>query len=267
MGDRMANGLGSEGLSWIPPQLWGTLAPVLFIAQVVCVIHALRSGRPYWWFWVIMMMPLIGVLAYVFLEVRPTWGRLDWQGVLWMLTSAGERIRVRQANVEDSGTVRNRLLLADELRAVGRYDDECQVIADGLRGPFRDDAALRMRLAEALLDAGRVSEAERIVHEIVPERSSDSQFNHALLRARVASETDRPEEAERLFGELIEKQRSEAPRFYRAQFLSRQGRSQEAADLLHDILRRFRRGTRVWRFQERRWFDAAKRLLKTLGRP
>lgn len=67
-----------------------------------------------------------------------------------------------------------------------------------------------MRSAETLLDAGRVSEAERIVNEIVPERSYDSQFNHALLRTRVASKTDRPEEAERLFGELIEKLRSEA---------------------------------------------------------
>ena len=41
------------------------------------------------------------------------------------------------------------------------------------------------------------------------------------------------------------------------------GRPEEAAAILSDILHQYRRGTPVWRYQERRWYYAAKKLLKT----
>jgi hypothetical protein len=137
------------------------------------------------------------------------------------------------------------------------------VLSEGLRGAFKDDATLLMRLAQSHLEAGRSTEAEQVLAKTVPEKSADAQLQYALLTARVAGRCGRGEEAGKLFGELIAKKKSEGPRYYYAEFLMNSGRADEAKDILRDILYQYRRGTPVWRFVERRWFYAAKRLLKT----
>jgi hypothetical protein len=248
--------------------LWqGTLlsacGPVVIGAQIACVIHVIRTGRPYWWIWIIFAFPLIGLAAYVYLEVRPALGK-DWLHTLaWRLKSPRERIRLREAELAESTTVRNRLTLAEELHAAGQFDRECEVLAEGLRGAFKDDATLLMRLAEAHLEAGRTSQAAEALSKAVPEKSPDSQLQFALLQARLAAAAGRDGQAERQLQELIARRRSEGPRYYYAEFLLRRGRREEGIAILRDILQQYRRGTVVWRHQERAWFYAAKRLLKT----
>jgi hypothetical protein len=242
--------------------LLAVFGPVVLVAQIACLIHVLRTGRPLWWLWIIFMLPLVGLAAYFYLEVRPTLGKLGIQSLLWRLKSSRERIAIRRAQLEESSTVKNRLFLADELHDAGQFDDECDVLADGLRGAFKDDATLLMRLAQAHLDADRAARADEILTKTVPERSADSQQNYALLKARIQGRTGRGGEAERAFQELGARKKSEAPRYYYADYLLRQGRRDEAVVILRDILLQYRRGTVVWRYQERRWYYAAKKLLK-----
>jgi len=238
------------------------LGPIIFAAQIACIIHVIRTGRPYWWIWLIFGIPLVGLAAYLYLEVRPTVGKLGIQSLLWRLKSSKERIAIRREQLEESNTVRNRLALADELHDAARYDDECDVLADGLRGAFKDDATLLMRLAQAHLEADRAARAQEIITKTVPERSADSQQQYAILAARIQSRTGRGDEAERTMRDMGAKRKSEAPRYYLAEYLLRKGRRDEAQAILSDILRDYRRGTVVWRFQERKWYYAAKKLLK-----
>lgn len=242
--------------------LMSVLAPAILLAQIACVIHLLKTGRPYWWLWIIFVIPLIGVAAYIYLEVRPTWGKLDLESILWKFKSRSERIAIRQQRLDESSTVKNRLALAGELHEAGRFDRECQVLADGLRGAFKDDVTLLLKLAEAHLEAGRAAEAQQVVQQVQPPRSPDVQLQHALLKARTLARLDNHAEAEQLLKELVAKKKSEAPRYYYAEFLLTGQRRSEATAILQDILRQYRRGTPVWRFQEKRWYYAARKLLK-----
>jgi hypothetical protein len=252
------------GLDWLHSSpLTPLLAPVVLVIQIVCVIHLLRTGRPYWWLWIIFVIPLIGVAAYIYLEVRPTWGKLDLDSILWKFKTPQQRIAILGERLEDSSTVKNRLALAAELHEAGQFDRECQVLSAGLRGPFKDDVTLLLKLAEAHLEAGRAADARQIVEQVVPPRSPDVQLQHALLQARTLAQMGRRAEAEPLLKELVSRKQSEAPRYYYAAFLIAEERRDEALGILHDILRRYRRGTVVWRHQEKRWFYAARRLLKT----
>jgi len=239
------------------------LGPIVFVAQIACIIHVIRTGRPYWWIWLIFGIPLVGLAAYIYLEVRPNIGKLGIQSLLWRLKSSRERIAIRREQLEESSTVRNRLSLADELHDAGRFDDECDVLADGLRGAFKDDATLLMRLAQAHLEADRAARAEEILNKTTPERSAESQQQYALLKARIQGRTGRGAEAERTLQEMGAKRKSEAPRYYLAEHLLRHGRRDEAIAILNDMLLQYRRGTVVWRYQERKWYYAAKKLLKT----
>jgi hypothetical protein len=251
------------GLDWLyGSALMPVLGPVILAIQIACVIHLLRTGRPYWWLWIIFVIPLIGVAAYIYLEVRPTWGKLDLDSILWKFKSHEQRIAILGERLEESSTVKNRLALAAELHEARQFDRECQVLEGGLRGAFKDDVTLLLRLAEAQLEAGRAAESKQIVDQVVLPRSPDVQLQHALLKARTLARLGQDAEAEPALKELVGRKSSEAPRFYYAEFLISQGRQEDGKRILHDILRQYRRGTVVWRHQERRWFYAAKKLLK-----
>jgi hypothetical protein len=242
--------------------LWTIGGPLLLVVQLACLVHVLKTGRPYWWLWIIFGFPLVGLAAYVFLEVRPSVGRLNVQALLWKLKGSNERIRILREQLEDSSTVKNRLALAAVLHEASRFDEECEVLAEGLRGAFKDDATLLLKLAEAHLEAGRAAEAEAILSKTPVEGSSDVRFQMALLNARVAGALGRTAEAETTLQELVSRRRSEAPRFYLAQLQLANGQFREGQEILRDVVRQYRRGTLVWRFQERRWFYAARRLLR-----
>lgn len=246
--------------SWLLSYAW----PVIVAAQIACAVHVLKTGRPYWWLWIIIAFPLIGLAAYVYLEVRPTFGKVSWHALLWRLKSQSERIAILEHELEESTTIRNRLALADELHAAGQYDRECTVLSEGLRGAFKDDPHLLMRLTESHLEAGRTAAAEQFLAQVNPDKSPDTQLQHALLRARFAAAQGRTAEAEPLFKELISRRRSEGPRYYYAEHLIRTGRQGEGTAIFKDILLQYRRGTVVWRHQEKKWFYAAKKLLETI---
>jgi len=253
--------MGSYWLLW-QSSLLSFAWPLIVAAQIACVIHVIKTGRPYWWLWIIFVVPLIGLAAYIYLEVRPSLGKPGFQALLWNLKSSRERVRILEEELANSTTVRNRLSLADELHSAGLFDRECEILSEGLRGAFKDDATLLMRLSEAHLEAGRTAEAQQFLDQVVPEKSPDSQLQHALLKARVASRQNEPA-AETQLQELAGRKKSEGSRYYYAEHLLRNGRRDEGMTILKDILYQYRRGTVVWRFQERKWYYAAKRLLKS----
>ncbi|WP_254513435.1 tetratricopeptide repeat protein [Anatilimnocola floriformis] len=256
---------GPHGIEQYWPAYWiffSSFGWLLVGVQLFCVIHAIRTGRPYWWIWVIMGFPFIGIAAYVFLEVRPTFGKLNWESFLWKLKSPAQRIAHRREQLEYAPTVKNRFLLAEELHAAEQYGAECDVLADGLQGAFKDDGELLLRLSQAHLAAGRVAEAVTIAARITPERSSEFQARYKLHQARLLGAQGENNQAESQFQELLKQRRSEASRYYYAEFLLATRRNPEAIKILQDILHQYRRGTRVWRHQEGEWYFAAKKLLK-----
>lgn len=248
---------------------WWLLTSVGWIVvpfQIACVVHVIKTGRPYWWIWVIIAFPFIGMVAYAIIEIRPSFGKLNWQALWWRLKSSQQRIAYRREQLEYAPTVKNRFLLAEELHDAGQHNEECNVLAEGLQGAFKDDGELLLRLSQAHLEAGRVPEAAATYARIAPDRSSDFQARYKLQQARLLGASGENIKAEAQFQELLKQRRSEAPRYYYARFLIATRRGPEGTKILQDILHQYRRGTRVWRHQEGEWYFAAKRTLRTVKR-
>src|SRR5262249_9121023 len=148
-------------------------------------------------------------------------------------------------------------IMADELHADRQYDRECEILAEGLRGAFKDDAGLMLKLCEAHLEAGRVADAERWLAKCVTDRSFEQEAQYTLLKARLLGIQSRFAEAEPLFQQLTTRRRNEAPRYYHAVELNRAGRSADAHALLTNICKTYRRGTPLWRAHEKQWFSAS----------
>ena len=47
------------------------LAGILVVIQFCFAYHVLKTGRPYWWIFIIMGFPVMGCVIYYFVEVFP----------------------------------------------------------------------------------------------------------------------------------------------------------------------------------------------------
>lgn len=47
----------------------------IIILQVALAVHAIRTGRPFTWVFLIVVFPLVGSLVYLIAELIPEWER------------------------------------------------------------------------------------------------------------------------------------------------------------------------------------------------
>ena len=47
------------------------LGLLILAAQVLCVTHVVRTGRPSWWIYLIVLAPLVGTIVYLGVEILP----------------------------------------------------------------------------------------------------------------------------------------------------------------------------------------------------
>src|SRR3954470_8825238 len=105
---------------------WSPLAVVaklLWMVQLGLIVHVLKTGRPYFWFWILFSAPVLGGIAYALVELAPDMrgvgGSFNWKPRSW-------RIRDLRAELKESDTVKLRLALASELMAARQPAEACQ---------------------------------------------------------------------------------------------------------------------------------------------
>src|SRR5690348_9255892 len=75
----------------------------ILLVQIACLLHAGRTGRPYFWFMIILFVPGLGIFAYLAVEVIPGLLRGRAAARLSQTVSAGldptvPRVRARGRN-------------------------------------------------------------------------------------------------------------------------------------------------------------------------
>jgi len=232
--------------------VFGLITKLLWLVQLVLVIHVFKTGRPYWWFWILLAAPVIGGLAYLLIELLPdtsfgSGGFTLWKPRAW-------RIRDLRAELEESDTVMLRLRLAAELLAGGQAAEACAVAEECLRGAFRDDPHTLANVARYELEAGKFPEAlaalRMLGHEV------------AFLGGWALVQAGRHAEAQPILRKIESVLLGEQPRYFLAVSLQQSGNGAEARALWEDIRKRFRRAGRGWRRAEQRWFKLAGERLK-----
>lgn len=69
------NPVGLFSVLWAYP----AISLLLMVVNLYFIVHAVKTGRPYYWIWIIFAMPVLGAAAYFIVEMRPTLRRVDWQ--------------------------------------------------------------------------------------------------------------------------------------------------------------------------------------------
>lgn len=239
-----------------------TLAQVLWVAQIALLIHMYRTGRPYWWTYVLFAAPGIGGLAYVLVEIAPD--LRGPRGFFYSIKPRKWRIADRRTELEDSETVGNRLALAEELFDAGEETEAHEVAQESLRGVFKDDPHTMAVVARYKLALHDYDGAYDLLQRIDTARDRMLALRVELLTADALFGLGRYDEAEPIYRGLVDRYSGDAPRAGLAQVYEKTGRIDQARATWTDVRARFRRASPAWRRTERRWYRMATARLKAL---
>ena len=243
------------------PLLW--IGQFSIIIQIGLCVHVYKTGRPYWWIWVLLMAPFLGGLLYAFIELLPE-ARSSGRHAVNLSWFIPKSIAIKRLYVEleEADILETRLSLASLLYEAGRKQEADEVATLAVSGVFKDDPLVISEVSWYKLELGKVEEAAEMISKAQTRGNRAAVPKLALLQARVKYGRFQ-------YGEALETLESlnnlgEEPRYYGALCKLALGDLVKGKEQLEDIIKKYRRGTGVWRRAEKVWFKAAKMKLKEL---
>jgi hypothetical protein len=242
------------------------LIPILSIAlQAGLIVHVIKTGRNMLWIWAIFLLPGVGALAYVAVEILPevfggTTARRAKSGVRRLLDPDGA-LRRASVEVEVSGNVDARRRLAEELFERSQFEAAIDIYRGGLKGIFEHDPTLLFGLARAQF-AKRDFMAARATLEQLTQHNPDFKSADAqLLYARTLEAQDALDEAERAYAAMAPGYPGAEARLRYGLLLKRRGKTPEAHRVLKDLLDGAQLGPPHYRRAQAEWLERARREL------
>ena len=239
---------------------FSALGTAIWILQLCLIVHAYRTGRPYWWIWVLIGAPGLGGLAYLLVEVMP--GIRSPRGFFRSLKPRKWRIADLREKLEESETVVNRINLAEELFGAGEFREAHDIAAECLTGVFKNDPRTLTEVARYKLALGEFAEAHAILQRVDITGNRMLGLELQLLKGDALSGMGRYAEAEAAYGSVAGSYIGEAPHAGLAILYERTGRADDAARIWKEILAKYRRTSPAWRRSEKRWDLLASSRLK-----
>jgi hypothetical protein len=239
--------------------------PAIVVFQVICAVHVVRTGRPFWWLWIILILPGLGCLVYFVAEMLPDLQRSSTArraGTnLVSIVDPGRSLRRLEEEVEVADTVSNRRALARGYLRAGRHDEAIELYRSCLKGVFEDDVALSLELAYALFLSGAYEEAKARLEQLGRRELGIRGPERDLLYARTLEQMDDVEGALAQYEAIVRQSSGEETRCRYALLLEKAGRTEEARQAFAEIVKRANRSPRYYRRVQKPWINVAKQHL------
>jgi len=244
------------------------LAGLLVVIQFCFAFHVFRTGRPYWWMFVIMGFPVMGCLIYYFVEVFP--GSREQRRAnraardIIRAMKPDAELKKRAAELEICGSTDNRLALADECCGHRMYGEAIRLYESCLQGAYANDSTILFRLARAAVDVGDWDKAAATIELLKAEAPKTRPLEVRLLEARLLEGRGRTDDAIAVYQSLLPGFVGLEARFRYGELLMRLGKREAAMEVFNDVLKsakRFSSGIA----EEERWANAAKQAVRAVA--
>lgn len=237
------------------------------LLQILCAVHIVRTGRPYYWLYVVILAPMIGMLAYFVVEVLPELmgTRTARSAVAGMgrALDPGKTVREAERNLAMTPNTQNKAALADAYLGAERLDEAATLYRDTLTGIHATDPSLMQGLARVEFARGNFAEVERVLDAL---REANPNFQSAechLLYARSLEEQGKVEAALHEYHALAPYYPGQEARCRYAMLLEKSGDHRESQRLFKEICQSIEMSPRHARRLQRQWYDIARRALAT----
>lgn len=231
------------------------LAIAIFFA-----IHAMRTGRPWYWIMILLSFPLIGSAIYFFVEYMPdmryTRGGRKVIKAVNNAIDPNRELREAEANFERAPTVAHRGALAAALSNLGRYDEAITHYREAASGAYANDQHYIRGLASTSLLAERWSDArdgyERLFATGSDVRQPDDDLGYAFALAQMGDAS-----ADDAFKRAVSSGNGPVARCRYAQYLEGVGRMREARELYEAVVKEGRLAPKHTQDLHKAWYKLA----------
>ena len=202
--------------------------------QSYCIYHAYKNRKPYYWYFLVFFIPVLGSLIYIITQVYNQKDAEKIQGEITSIINPTGKIRDLEKKIEFSDTYSNRIDLADAY--VQNMDMPNAILSykKTLDDTVQDDLYSRQQLVLCyfqLKDYFGVIEHAEVIKDKTEFIGSKQQFCYGLA----LKELDKLEEAEVQLKQIDRPYSNYAERLELAKLYLETDRSAEGEDLLNEI--------------------------------
>jgi len=236
---------------------------IVFLLQVALVVHVIRTGRNSLWIWALVLLPAVGTVAYVVVEIVPELmgSRGVRQGLrgLQRVADPNRDLRAATADAAVTDTVAAKLRLGEEQTRRGNYAAASETFRSGLKGLYEFDPTLLGGLAIAQHAAGDPAGARLSLEDLRQHNPEFRSPDAHLLYARVLEELGELPASEREYRGVAGYFPGAEAKVRHAQLLKRMGRGAEAGQIFEDVARSAAIAPSHVRRSQAEWFRIAER--------
>lgn len=244
--------------------------PLLFVLSLIiqaCFIyHVFRTGRPYWWAFIIMGFPVMGCVIYYLVEVFP--GSREHRsarkkvGQIAKAIQPDAELKRRSEEVQICGSAENKASLAEECIQAGMFEDAAILYGSCLAGVHANDPKLMYGLARAHFHNQQFGQANDALSRLRTAHSTFKSGEVRLLLARTLEGLGNTSAALAEYENLIPGFSGLEAKCRYAMLLRSLGHNKQANAILEEVLLHAKRFS-VTIDSEREWVAFAKRNLVT----
>lgn len=240
------------------------LGIIVLIIQFSFVYHVFKTGRPYWWMFVIMAFPVMGCLIYYFVEIFP--GSREHRQAHRKARQLINRLQPdadlkrRAEELEVCGSVENKMALAEECCKHAMFEEACKLYESCLSGAFSQDGAILFGLARAAVESGRWETAASALARLKEDAPRHRTLETRLLSARLLQGLNRTDEALTAYQVLIPDFVGLEARFRYGKLLQQLGRHEAALQMFDEIIAHAKRFSSTVE-DEQQWVSAARQAI------
>lgn len=226
--------------------------------QAFCLYHAYKNNNQQKWYWLIIFLPVIGGLIYLYdnFYSRRNVSNLT-EGVKGVVNS-NYNIEKLEMTLKFSDTFINKTNLADAYASKGRLEESINLYESCRNGIYKDNPDLFQKLSKAYFLNKNYAKVIELSKELAPTGEGKITLAWALHYAGDSVK------AEEKFKEMGGRFTNFEARTAYAQFLLEKHRSDEANDILCDIIEEYDSMSNYEKNLRKGTVSEAKRILRTI---
>ena len=240
------------------------IGAIVVLIQFCFAFHVLKTGRPYWWIFIIMAFPVMGCVIYYFVEVFP--GSREARKAsraaraLARVLEPDADLRRRAEELAICGSVDNKIALAGECMSHQMFADAARLYESCLNGTYASDGVLLFGLAKAAVEGGDWEKAESAIARLKASAPKLRPLETRLLEARTLEGRGDSDAALAAYRELLPAFVGLEARYRYGRLLLRLGRQEAAMEIFNEVLKRAKRFTPSVEDEEQ-WASAARQAI------
>jgi hypothetical protein len=241
------------------------LIVLTLIIQVCFIVHVIRTGRPYWWAFVILSFPVAGCVIYYFVEIFPNSrehrSARKAAGQIARALKPDAELKRRIEEMETCGSAENKARLAEECLRMGFTEDAVRLYESSLTGPHANDPLLLSGLAQSALASEQADKASEAVTRLLSAHPGFRPEETRLLRARILEAQGRDDDALCEYEELVPAYVGLEAKYRYGQLLRRLGHRNQANSIFQDMVAYAKR-VKISHEAELEWVGLARRSIE-----